>query len=218
MKTDAQLQLDVIARLKLEPAVNEAIIGVAVVDGIVILTGHVNSYTEKFCAEQAALRVAGIKAVTVEMSVTAPGSFERTDADIARSAASVLQWTTSLPLGTIKVMVEHGWVTLSGEVFGDYQRQAAAKAVSELGGVKGVSAHQITVQSKVSLNAVKSDIEAAMKHRATADARSITVDVRGADVTLTGTVHSRSERDVARHSARTTPGVRNVVDKLTVVG
>ena len=112
-------------------------------------------------------------------------------------------------------MVEDGWVTLSGEVDWEYQRQAAAGGVRYLMGVTGVS-DQIAVKPKVSLSAVKSDIEAALKRRATADAQKISVDVRGADVTLTGTVHSWSERDLARNAAWGTPGVRNVVDNITI--
>lgn len=215
VKTDAQLQKDIIAELNWEPSVNAAQIGVEVKDGIVTLAGHVSSYAEKWDAERAAQRVYGVKALAIEMDVTLPGSSKRNDVDIARSAENVLEWMTYLPEGSVKLKVESGWVTLSGELDWEYQRQAAANSVRYLMGVTGVS-DQIVIKPKVSLSAVKSDIEAALKRRAHIDAQQITVKVQGADVTLTGTVHSWSERDLARHSAWSTPGVRNVVDNMTV--
>ena len=216
MKTDTQLQQDVIAELKWEPSVNAAQIGVEVKDGIVTLAGHVGSYAEKWDAERAAQRVSGVKALAIEMDVKLSGSSKRTDADIARSAESALQGMTSVPKDGVKIMVEGGWVTLTGEVDWKYQRQAAAGTLRYLIGVKGVS-DQIAIKPKVTLSAdVKSDIEAALKRRAKTDAQKISVDVRGADVTLTGTVHSWSERNLARDSAWGTPGVRNVVDNMTV--
>lgn len=215
MKTDTQLQQDVIAELKWEPSVNAAEIGVEVKDGIVTLAGHVSSYAEKLGAERAAQRVSGVKALAIEMDVKLSGSSKRTDADIARSVENVLQWTTYVPKDSVKVMVESGWVTLSGEVDWEYQRQVAAKGVRYLMGVTGVS-DQIVIKHKVSSIVVKSEIEAALKRRAKADAQNISVEVQGADVTLTGTVHSWSERELAKHSAWSAPGVGNVVDKMTV--
>ena len=216
MKTDTQLQQDVIAELQWEPSVNAAQIGVEVKDGIVTLAGHVSSYAEKWSAEHAAQRVSGVKALAIEMDVKLPGSGKRTDADIARSVENTLQWNTALPRDGVKVMVEGGRVTLSGDVDWEYQRQAAAKAVRYLMGVTSVN-NQIAIKPNVSLGAVKSEIEAALRRRAAADAKKISVEVRGADVTLTGTVHSWSERDLARHSAWGTPGVRSVVDNMTIV-
>ena len=215
MKTDSQLQQDVIAELKWEPSVNAAQIGVEVKDGIVTLAGHVGSYAEKWDAERAAQRVSGVKALAIEMDVKLDGSSKRIDADIARSAQNALQWMTYLPKDSVKVMVEDGWITLSGEVEWEYQRQTAAGAVRYLMGVKGVS-QNIAIKTKVSLSAIKSDIEAALKRRAHDDAQQIAVEVRGADVTLTGKVHSWSERDLAAHSAWGTPGVRNVMNNITV--
>jgi osmotically-inducible protein OsmY len=215
MKTDAQLQQDVMAELNWEPSVNAAQIGVEVKDGIVTLAGHVDSYAEKFDAERAAQRVAGVKALAIEMDVTLPGSSKRNDADIARSAENVLEWMTYLPKGSVKLKVEGGWITLSGEVDWEYQRQTALSGVRYLMGVTGVS-NQIAVKSKVSLSAVKSDIEAALKRRAKSDAQNISVKVQGGDVTLSGTVHSWSERELASDAAWGTPGVRKVVDNITV--
>lgn len=216
MKTDSQLQQDVLAELKWEPSVHASEIGVEVKDGVVTLAGHVGSFSEKWNAERAAQRVSGVKALAVEMDVKLPGSSKRIDADIARSAESSLQWTTLLPKDAVKIKVEGGWVTLTGQVEWQYQRESATNAVRFLMGVTGVS-DDIALKPKLSSTAVKTDIEAALKRRATADAHKIKVDVKGSDVTLTGTVSSWAERDLATHSAWGTPGVHNVVDKMTMV-
>jgi len=216
MKTDSQLQQDVMAELKWEPAVHAAQIGVEVKNGVVTLAGEVSSYTEKWNAERAAQRVNGVKGLAVEMKVKLSEFGKRTDADIAESAKNILGWTSSLPLDAVKVMVEGGWLTLSGDVEWQYQRQDAADCVRYLSGVIGVS-NQIAIKPPLSAKVVKSDIEAALKRRAAADANTIAVEVKGADVTLTGTVHSWAERDLATRSAWGSAGVRNVVDKMNLV-
>ena len=153
MKTDKQVQQDVMAELGWEPSVNAAQIGVEVSDGVVTLAGHVDSYAEKFNAERAAQRVAGVKAIAVEMDVKLNGTSKRNDSDIARSTQNVLQWTTYLPSDAIKVKVENGWITLSGEVEWGFQRTAATEAVRHLMGVIGVS-DLITIRPKVSATLV----------------------------------------------------------------
>ena len=215
MKTDTQVQEDVLAELKWEPSVNAAEIGVEVKNCVVTLTGHVGSFAEKRDAERAAQRVAGVKALAVEIDIVLPGASRRNDADIARATDNALEWMTYLPKDSVKVMVEGGWITLSGEVDWQYQRQTAAMRVRHLMGVTGVS-DQISLRPQVFLNAVKSGIEAALKRRAHADAQLISVEVNGADVTMSGTVHSCSERELARHSAWCTPGVQHVVDNINV--
>jgi len=214
-KSDTQLQQDVLAELSWEPSINAAAIGVEVNEGIVTLAGHVNTYAEKWDAERVAQRVPGVKALAMEMDVKLEGMNNRTDADIARTAENVLQWTTYLPKDAIKIRVESGWVTLTGEVEWQYQRQAATDAIRYLMGVSGVS-DQITILNKVSGPVLKSGIEAALKRRAEQDGHEILVTVHGTDVTLTGKVHSWSERDLARNTAWGTPGVRTVVDNTTM--
>lgn len=216
MKTDAQLQQDVMAELKWEPAVHAEQIGVEVKNGVVTLAGEVSSYTEKWKAERATQRVHGVKALAVEMKVKLSELGRRTDADIAESAKNILSWTSTFPADTVKVLVEGGWLTLSGDLEWQYQRQDAADSVRHLLGVTGVS-NQIAIKPSLSATAVKSDIEAALKRRAAADAKTIDVAVKGGDVTLTGTVHSWSERDLATRSAWGTAGVRSVVDKMNLV-
>ena len=215
MKTDQQLQLDVIAELSWEPSVNSEDIGVEVKDGIVTLAGHVESYAEKMDAERATIRVSGVKALAVEMDVRLPGSSNRSDADIARTVQNVLQWTTYLPQDAVKVKVESGWVSLSGDVTWEYQRQAAISAVRYLMGVKGVN-DQLVIKPRVSAPVVKADIEAALKRRAQKDADEISVNVRGTNVTLSGEVHSWSERELARHTAWGSAGVQSVVYNTTL--
>lgn len=215
MKTDQQVQQDVIAELLWEPSISAGDIGVEVKDGIVTLAGHVSSFAEKWDAERAAQRVVGVKALAIEMDVTLPGSSQRHDADIARAVEHALQWSTYVPQDSIKVMVEQGHVTLMGEVHWEYQRAAAAGAVRYLMGVTGVS-DQITLRPEVSSSLVKTDIEAALKRRAHDEAQKIAVSVQGADVTLSGKVPSWADRILVRYSAWGTSGVRNVVDNLTV--
>src|SRR5665213_1191653 len=215
MKTDKQIQQDVIAELSWAPSVNAAHIGVEVSNGVVTLAGHVTNYAEKLNAERAAQRVAGVKALAVEMDVKLAGTSKRNDSDIASSAETALQSAMYFSSSGVKVKVEKGWITLSGEVEWDYQRQNSVGAVRDLLGVTGVT-DQIAIKPKLSSILVKSDIEVALKRRAHTDAQKISIDVQGADVTLTGSVHSWSERDLARESAWSTPGVRNVVDKMTV--
>jgi osmotically-inducible protein OsmY len=216
MKTDVQLQKDVMAELSSEAALGAAQIGVAVMDGVVTLAGHVDSFAQKWDAERAAQRVSGVKGLAVELAVTLPGASQRCDADIKRAAENVLGWSAHLPKDAVKVVVEDGWLTLSGEVDWAYQRRTASHAVRTLLGVSGIS-DRITIKPTVSMGSVKADIEAALKRRAQADARHILVEVHGSDVTLSGTVHSWAERDLATHSAWGTPGVRNVVDHIVVV-
>jgi osmotically-inducible protein OsmY len=158
----------------------------------------------------------GVVTLAVEMTVQLSLFGKRTDADIAESAKNILGWSASLPADAVKVLVEGGWLTLSGSVVWLDQRQAAADSVRDLLGVTGVG-HQITIKPSLSATVVKSDIEAALGRRAAADAKTITVEVMGGDATLTGTVHSWAERDLARRSVWGSAGVRNVVDKMNLV-
>ena len=216
MKTDSRLQQDVLAELKWEPAVNAAQIGVEVKDGIVALAGEVRQLRRKVERGACRPRVNGVKGLAVELKVKLPAFGKRTDDNIARVAENILEWSSSLPADTVKVMVEGGWLTLSGDVEWQYQRQDAADSVRYLSGVTGVS-NQIGIKPSLSASTVKSDIEAALKRRAAADAKTIAVAVKGSDVTLTGTVHSWDERDPATRTAWSSSGVSNVVDKMNLV-
>jgi osmotically-inducible protein OsmY len=209
------MQQDVLAELAWEPSVNAAEVGVEVKDGIVTLAGHVRSFVEKWEAERAAQRVSGVRGLAVEMDVNLPGSSRRNDVDIVRSVENALQWMTYVPQDAIKVLVESGWVTLTGEVAWEYQRKAATDGVRGLMGVTGVS-DQISIKHIASSNGVKADIEAALKRRAHTDGQNISVEVHGADVTLRGRVHSWSERDLVASCAWGSAGVHSVSDNITV--
>jgi osmotically-inducible protein OsmY len=142
---------------------------------------------------------------------------QRADAELARSAAGVLERSAAVPAGAVKVLVEGGWITLSGQVDWRYQKRAATDCVRHLQGVQGTR-DRIAIKPLVSTSAVKAEIEATLERRATADARAISVEVQGTNVILTGTVRSLSERELAIHCALDEPGVRDVVDNLTLVG
>ena len=215
MSNDRQLQQDVIAELGWDATINASRIGVEAKNGIVTLSGHVESYAQKWAAERAAQRVAGVKGVAVEMDVVLPGSSQRTDADIASAARSALEWNTLIPRDAVAVMVEDGHITLSGDVEWAYVRTAAESSVRGLLGVKGVS-NLIRIRPQIKPNDVKTKIEAALQRRAHLDARSISVDVDKGTVTLAGTVDSLAERVTVENAVWNAPGVQKVVDNLIV--
>ena len=214
--TDLELKRSVEAELNWEPSIKSAAaIGVRVKDGIVTLTGPVESYAEKLAGERAALRVMGVKAVANDLEVRLPSSSERTDEDIAKAASNALDWTSGIPRDKIKVTVDKGWVTLKGAVDWQYQRTAAEDAVRYLWGVKGVI-NLIEVQPGVNKTVVKQKIEEALKRDAELDAQRIQVEAAGSKVILKGTVHSWFERQEAERVAWDAPGVTKVENHLTI--
>lgn len=215
MKTDRQLQEDVSAELAWDPSIDATRIGVAVDDGIVMLSGEVPSFADKEAAGRLAQRVAGVRGVAIDLHVVLPGHAQRTDADIAKAASSMLLWATRVPSDAVKVSVEDGWVTLSGSVEWSFQRDAAADCVRSLLGVRGI-VNRISVDPKTTPSDVKTRIEAALQRRAHLDTKHIGVAVSGATVTLSGEVDSLTERTTMEGAAWAAPGVRHVVDNLTI--
>jgi osmotically-inducible protein OsmY len=216
MKSDAQLKKDVLSELEWDASVDASHVGVTVKDGVVTLTGHLDSFAEKHAAERAAQRVLGVKAVAVELDVRLGAGTKRSDAEIAAAVESALRWHSLVPEDRIKVMVEKGWVTLSGELDWDYQRNYAMKAVRPLTGVVGVN-NEMTVKPQVTPADITQRIQGALERQADREAKSIEVIVSGHSVTLKGQVHSWAERTAAQGAAWSAPGITSVVNQLRVV-
>jgi osmotically-inducible protein OsmY len=216
MKSDTQLQKDVLDELTWEPTVSEKEIGVSVKDGVVTLSGYVQSFAQKRAAEHAVARVAGVRAVAEDIQVKLPTSRQRSDTEIAHAAINALKWDTEVPDELIKTKVENGWITLEGAVEFFYLKNAAERCVRFLNGVKGVT-NLVSVKPAVVTTKVNQNIEAALKRRAEMDAAKIKVETTDGKVTLKGSVHSWLELKEAESAAWGTPGVWAVDDKLAVV-
>jgi osmotically-inducible protein OsmY len=215
MKTDAKIQQDVMDELKWEPFLNATEIGVAVKDGIVTLSGTVDSYSKKIEAEKAAKRVTGVKAVAEEIEVKLFASSIKNDTEIAKSIADSLRWHSAVQEDKIKVKVEGGWVTFEGEVDWEFQRLAAENAIKNLTGVKGIS-NLLTVKPSVIAKDAKRKITSAFQRSATIDADKISIEVLGSKVTLKGKVRSWAEKNDAENAVWATQGVIKVDNKLEV--
>jgi osmotically-inducible protein OsmY len=214
--TDKELKQHVQNALDWEPSLDATDIGVAVDEGVVTLRGNVASYVQNLAAERVALRVYGVKGVANDLVVRLIGAFQRTDTEIAQAAVAAVKWNTSVPDDRVTVTVADGWVTLNGTLDWQYQKDAAARAVRDLTGVKGV-ANNIAVQPHVKSLDVREKIEAAFKRSAEIDARRINVTAADGKVILSGNVHSWAERQEAERAAWAAPGVTHVDDRLTIM-
>lgn len=210
---DLELRRKVLAELEFDPSVDAANIGITVNAGIVTLSGHVPNYAEKVAAERAVRRVKGVRAIAEEIEIRLPRDKKTADDEIAKRAADILRWDSQLPKDAIGIVVQDGWVTLSGTVEWQYQRTAAVSDIYKLSGVAGVNNH-IKVHSRVQAADIQSRIEDALKRNAEIEAEGIDVTVRDGIVTLTGFVHDLAEHDAIWNAAWSAPGVHAVEDQL----
>lgn len=216
MSNDKQLKQDVMAELAWEPSVNTAHIGVTACDGVVTLSGHVETYFEKRAAESAAGRVKGVKAVVEEIEVRLPFHGKRTDDEIAAATISRLDSDITVPRDAIKVMVEKGWVSLTGEVHWQYQRDAAEQDVRRLLGVVGVSNEINIIKPHVNVANLSVDIMHALKRAWFFDPKTISVSAENGKVKLTGTVDTWREKEIAESTAWAAPGAISVENNIVI--
>jgi osmotically-inducible protein OsmY len=214
-KSDSQLLNDVQEELVWDPSVGRVEIGVAVNNGVVTLSGQVDSYPKKSAALRATQRVTAVRAIADELKIILPSSSIRSDTDIAHAVADALRWDIQVPEEKIKARVDDGWVWLDGDVEWEYERAAAEDAVRNLTGVRGVS-NDIRIKKRAWPSDVKERIESALKRHADLDAAQITVQASDGRVTLRGRVHSWSARADAERAAWSAPGVSTVEDELLV--
>ncbi|MVT08724.1 BON domain-containing protein [Chitinophaga tropicalis] len=215
MKNDLQIQQDVMDELLWEPSLGTAEIGVAVTEGVVTLSGYVNSYSKKMAAEKAAKRVKDVQAVALDIEVHFPKEDGRSDTEIAKAGVEALSWSTVVPHHQVRLRVEDGWITLEGEVEWQYQKDAAVNLVKDLHGVKGIT-NQILLKPVPTQAILKDKIRQALERSASVEAESISIQTEGRKVILRGKVRSWSERYEAERAAWATPGVIDVKDELII--
>ena|ERR1700716_2055924 len=213
IRTDEEIQRIVMAELKWDAKLQPNEIGVSVRDGVVTLTGWVDSFLKKWSAEDAVLKVSGVKAVANDIEVKLAS--EHTDADIAAAALRALEWDAFVPSDKVQVTVSKGWVTLKGEVEWQYQRQDAERVVRRLAGVKGVS-NLIVIKPRSTPSELKKKIEDALVRNAELDANRITVEVQGSKAILKGTARAGAEREEAERVAWSAPGITSVENRIAV--
>ena len=215
MKTDLQLRDDVLKEISWRPNIDGAHIGVTADDGVVTLTGQVTHHAERFAAIAAAESVFGVKAVANNIEVEIAGLHKRNDADIAAAAVNALSWHFEVPDGKVHVVVNHGKVTLDGILDWQFQKTAAQRCVEKLMGVTGVI-NAITIKPSVKWVDVTSKIKEAFARSANIEASRVVVRTDHDTVTLSGKVESSAERYQAMRAAWAAPGVRSVVNNITV--
>jgi osmotically-inducible protein OsmY len=215
MRTDSEIESFVKEELRWNPDLNSSDIAMSVKNGVVTLAGFVRSYVEKYQAEKAAKRVAGVIAVANDIEVRLPAIDERPDPEIAREAATAIKNQLPLSFEQIKAVVRNGLVTLEGDVEWQYQKQTAERAVRSLKGVKTVI-NDIKIKPRVQPSDIKQKIMDAFRRHAEVDANQITVEAHGGEIILKGKVRSWAERDEAERAAWRAPGVTNVDDRIVV--
>lgn len=215
MSSDIALRQHILNELEWEPSVDAVHIGVLVEDGVVTLSGYVRSYAERAIAEQVVARVKGVKALALDLQVRLPHNKKSEDDQIAKRALKIIAWDTTVPDDKVRIKIENGWITLSGEVEWNFQKEAVETAVRKLSGVIGIT-NQITVKPHADAGNVKHRIEEALRRNAQLDAEGIRVSVEGEKVRLEGHVPRWHERSIAEQAAWSAPGVSAVEDFILV--
>jgi osmotically-inducible protein OsmY len=215
MRRDEEIRDDILAEIDWDPKIESTDIGVTVKNGAVALMGTVSSYAEKLAAEEAAKRVKGVRAIAEEIKVKLPSEFRLDDEAIAKRIANLLQWNSSIADFKIQAEVRNGFVTLSGEVERNYQRDLANSLVAGVSGVAAVS-NLIKVKSKVLPTNVQREITRALHRYADIESSRVRVDVDGGRVTLKGDVKAWYERKIIEDAAWAAPGVTDVVDEIRI--
>ena len=215
MKTDQEIQNDVMDELKWEPFLTASEIGVAVKNGIVTLSGTVDRYAKKIAAETAAKKVNGVKAVAEDIEVKLGTSSKKNDTEIAEAALTALKWHSAMQENKIKISVENGWVTLEGDVDWEFQRNSAKYMVENLIGVVGIT-NNIKIKTVVASTDVKRKIASAFHRSATVDSEKINITLEGTKVILSGKVRSFAEKKDAENAAWLAPGVNSIENKLEI--
>jgi len=215
MKKNEDLQKDVQDAIKWEPLLNGANIGVSAQNGIITLTGSVDSYTKKSKAEDAVKNVIGVRAVVEKIEIEYDSKWKKTDNDIASEVLNAFRWNLEIPNDKVKVKVEEGWVTLEGDLQWNYQKEAAKESVKVLLGVIGVS-NNITINSETIDEVEKKDIERALLRNWSINDKDIQVGVSGNKVTLSGNVFSLYQKEEAGRIAWNAPGVWMVDNDLVI--
>lgn len=211
--SDLDLRKAILEELEFQPDINAANIGVSVDNGVVTLSGHVNSLAQKVSAERAIKSIKGVRALAEELEVRLNNNCGTEDDTIAQRALKIIRWSSDVPEGDVKVTVQHGRVTLEGEVDWQYQKETVESSVRKLSGITAVD-NRLILRPRLDVFDIQERIEAALKRNAELHAHKIRVKVEGDVVTLEGRVHLWRERQIAERAAWSVPGVTRVEDHL----
>jgi osmotically-inducible protein OsmY len=214
--TNDELQLNVSNELFWDPKVDNAAIAVSAKDGIVTLRGTVGSFRQKREAKSATERVYGVESVDNQLEVRILNKDRRADADLRGDVLQALMLDSLVPKA-VDASVKDGYVTLTGAVHWQYQREEAGFIAGNVFGVMGIQ-NDIAIESPMPYAGdVQDSIAKALERNAKLDAANVQVQTVNGKATLTGSVRSWAERDAAVEAAWAAPGVTDVSDRLSIL-